>query len=82
VLIVHQQHVQGAEAVAKADKATAKSVQDLGDSRRFSFFVVMSEAKTSRVRMAPRTAGAAAIDWRGGRVQLTIFGTATSLRFG
>jgi hypothetical protein len=38
VLIVHQQHVQGAEAVAKADMATAKSVQDLGGSRRFSFF--------------------------------------------
>jgi hypothetical protein len=63
-------------------RISALQKSDLGGSRRFSFFVVMSEAKTSRVRMAPPTAGAAATDWSGGRVQLTIFGTATSLRFG
>src|SRR6202035_5955233 len=63
-------------------RISALQKSDLGGSRRFSFFVVISEAKTSRVRMAPRTAGAAAIDWRGGRVQLTIVGTAKSLRFG
>jgi hypothetical protein len=50
VWIVHQQHVQGAEAVAEADMATAKSVPDLGGRGGFRFFVVISEAKTSRVR--------------------------------
>ena len=46
-------------------RISALQKSDLGGSRRFSFFVVISEAKTSRVRMAARTAGAAATDWRG-----------------
>ena len=44
-------------------RISALQKSDLGGARRFPFFVVMSEAKTSRVRMAPRTAGAAATDW-------------------